>query len=83
MSVLNFKHTSRQAFLDGFMKGMAAPVMLYHLELDPPIPVLEPIRTEKLSVMEALARDWARVGGDMRAAIDSHVKTEAGLPPSG
>jgi hypothetical protein len=72
--VLNFKHTSRQAFFHGFMKGLAAPAMLYHLEQAQLISEIESIRPETLSVMEALARDWARVGDDMRVVLDSYGK---------
>jgi hypothetical protein len=72
--VLDFKHTSRQAFFHGVMKGMAAPMMLYHVEQFPFIPAPEPIRSDIESASAALARDWARVGDDMRAAIDFHVK---------
>ncbi|MDR0380358.1 MAG: hypothetical protein LBI62_10545 [Candidatus Accumulibacter sp.] len=74
MFTLNFKHTSRQAFFHGFMKGMAAPVMLYHFEQALPIPAVERIQSDVKSVKEALSRDWARVGNDMRAAIDSYVE---------
>jgi hypothetical protein len=56
------------------MKGMAAPVMLYHLEQPLPFPAFEPIPSNAKSAKEALLCDWARVGDDIRAAIDSYVE---------
>lgn len=74
MFVLDFKHTSRQAFFHGIMKGMAAPLMLYHVEPALHIPAPAPIRPCMPSVKDALVRDWARVGDDMYAALDAHAK---------
>jgi hypothetical protein len=72
--VLDFKHTSRKAFFHGFMKGVAAPVMLYSVQQAPAIPAPEPIRPNVHSPKEALARDWAQVENDMRSVIDSYVE---------
>jgi hypothetical protein len=69
MVTLNFKHASWRAFWQGFLKGMAAPVMLFDFESRTPRFTFEPVQRKTLSVEEALASDWMRIGNEMRAQM--------------
>lgn len=72
MFLIDFKRTPPQAFRHGFLKGLAAPVMVFHAELLPDIPAIAPVPLPARSDREALAGDWRRVGGDLRAALARH-----------
>lgn len=71
MFLIDFQRTPAQAFRHGFLKGLAAPVMLFHTEALS-LPAVAPLVTPLRSDSEALAGDWRRVGGDLRRAIARH-----------
>lgn len=75
MYLIDFDSTPAKAFLHGVMKGMAAPVMLYHREPAPAIPkVLIKPQANKLSVQQQLANDWLKIGGDLAAVMERHAE---------
>lgn len=65
-----------QSFMHGFLKGAAAPVMLYHFEVIQPTKPVAPIVPAQVSDIEALRSDWRKVGDDLRFAINSHAKSQ-------
>jgi hypothetical protein len=70
---IDFKQTPRQAFWHGFLKGMAAPVMLFDPEPLPKIPparFIEPRVADVPGVWGAIGSDWRRVLGDFGRAIE-------------
>lgn len=69
MFIINFKRTPEQSFRHGFLKGLAAPMMLFHVEELPAPTVVGPVTLMNRSDAEALAGDWRKVGNDMRSAI--------------
>ncbi len=78
MFVIDFNATPAQSFAQGFIKGLAAPVMLYHVETAPEAPHISPIQAPPRLSCDALAGDWCKIGRDLRAVIDQHGKTSAG-----
>ena len=74
MYLLNFKDSPQQSFAHGFLKGLAAPVMLFHSEAAPPVPEVEYLQPPIGSVRDALAGDWKKIGGDMKVVIGRHGK---------
>lgn len=75
MFTLDFRSSRRSAFAHGFMKGLAAPAMLYHREDAPKVPQFVVISPPNYSIAEALAGDWARIGADMSKVIEQHGQT--------
>ena len=77
MFTLDFRGGRRRALAHGFLKGLAAPVMLYHLEDAPSIPQFVEIKPPNYSIAEALAGDWVRIGKDMSKVIEQNGKVTA------
>jgi hypothetical protein len=73
--LLDFKHSARDAFWRGMLKGMAAPLAIYRLESLPPLPTIEPLCVQPTDSRTALAEDWRRIGLDMYAAIGHNEKS--------
>jgi hypothetical protein len=69
-TVIDFDSTPRAAFARGFLKGLAAPVVLFSNSTVslPPVPQVKPVVSAGGDA-GALSRDWVRIGGDMRVAI--------------
>ena len=66
------QQSPRQAFVRGFWRGMAAPMMLFvhqHAEALPRVAMIEP---PKHGPGGPQADDWARIAGDFRRAIGRH-----------
>ncbi|MCL2179039.1 MAG: hypothetical protein FWC28_02475 [Proteobacteria bacterium] len=61
--------TPLRAFVKGILKGMAAPLSLYHRADMEPLPEFKKVFREQPSDEEALANDWKVIGGDLRAAM--------------
>jgi hypothetical protein len=77
MYVIDFKVTRRQAFAHGFLKGLAAPIMLYHTEYLTKAPDVVYITAPTSPPERALAGDWARLGNDIQTVIDRHERQSA------
>lgn len=74
MFTLNLNHSRRNAFAHGFLKGLAAPLMLYHKESAPALPDFVQIQPPQYPIAEALAGDWMRVGLGLSVVIEKHGK---------
>jgi hypothetical protein len=76
--ILDFDQSKRSAFLRGFAKGLAAPVVLFSThtlpQLAPVAPIVPP--SHPGGDAGAMSSDWARVGSSLRAAVACHVKAE-------
>lgn len=73
MSLLDFNDTPKQAFVNGFMKGLGAPLMLFGTYNAPALAPLQMIPLSKTSQMKSLHNDWLRVGMDLRTAVNQYV----------
>lgn len=71
MFIIDFNSDRKRAFLHGLVKGLAAPVCLYHAEALPPIKVefIKPPLTRHPA--QVLAEDWYRVGDDLYSVIQN------------
>lgn len=72
MFILNFDSSATKAFAHGFVKGLAAPVMLYHNEYAPPLPIVQYLPVSNVTTSDNVAADWQRVGNDFHCVIDSY-----------
>ena len=76
MFILDFNRTASQAFAHGFLKGLAAPVMLYHVEPSPTIKLVEFVMYPTLPTDRVLAGDWHRIGVDLNSVIEREYGTK-------
>ncbi|TXH38826.1 MAG: hypothetical protein E6Q94_01620 [Burkholderiaceae bacterium] len=77
MYVIDLDSTAKDAFVHGFVKGLAAPVCLYHSE---PLPKLANVMTvvyHPHSPKQDMARSWAAVGEDLRKVISVRQARQA------
>lgn len=73
--VVDLKSTRKTAFVRGFWKGMAAPVMLFSSSALPA--EAQPIEYKPLERPPAPpASDWVRVGQGLRAALIEQRRTD-------
>ena len=75
MFIINFRDSRRSASAYGFLKGLAAPSMLYRNRRSPEFPKFEAIKAPNYSIADAIAGDWVRIGEDMSKVIDRYGKT--------
>lgn len=71
MLILNFAAPARQAFRNGFQKGLGAPFMLYGT-FTTPVPYAPITPVVPTTSPAGLAGDWQRIGNDLRSAITQH-----------
>jgi len=66
---------NRRTFWDGFICGMAAPMMLFTHYRAPELhkPAMSPLYRPAKNEQESLQRDMLRVGDDIRAAIRKYA----------
>lgn len=72
MILLDFDSSSRQAFTQGFLKGLGAPLVLFGGFQAPSLPAVAALTVPAQSPMDALAQDWARIGLDMHCAVNHY-----------
>jgi hypothetical protein len=82
--IIKFVGTKRTAFARGFMRGLAAPAVLFSSHAAPALPevaqVVPPLRP--CGDAGALASDWERVAGGLTAAVQKHHgQTKAEFSP--
>lgn len=75
MFLLDFDATPAKAFAHGFVKGLGAPVVLYHMESAPVLPTIAYLSAPTTSFEHELAADWRRVGADLQNVISRHGQT--------
>lgn len=73
MVIIDFKATKKQAFMRGFSKGMAAPVMLFGGFIAPSLPEVRQIIRPSVNDADALEGDWSKIGTDFNNVIKRHV----------
>jgi len=71
MFIIDFNSDRKRAFLHGLVKGLAAPVCLYHGEVLPQVKVEYVKPPTGRGTAQALAEDWYRVGGDLYSVIEN------------
>ncbi|MFM8441994.1 MAG: hypothetical protein ACKN9W_01475 [Methylococcus sp.] len=74
MAIINFSDTSQQAFLRGFQKGLASPVMLFGSFQAPRMDAIPQISVPAIDAREALENDWRVIGIDLNNVIQRYVK---------
>ena len=74
MVIIDFSNTSKQAFMHGFSKGLAAPVMLFGQFTAPPLRDIKQITSPSLSDEMALFNDWKTIGADFNNVIAKYGK---------
>jgi len=72
------ENTPLRAFLNGLLKGMAAPLKIYHRENMEPLPEFKRVFKKQPSDAEALANDWKTVGEDLRIAMFDYGQRQTG-----
>ena len=71
----NRKMFVKQEFINGFMNGLAAPVLFYQNYILPPIPQLPQITAPTTPLDQCMAENWRKVGGDFDVVIKRHGET--------
>jgi hypothetical protein len=74
MVIINFSNTKREAFLRGFEKGLAAPVMLFGHFQAPNLDPIPQVTIQSIEIGEAMENDWKAIGTDLRNVIERHGK---------
>lgn len=80
MILIDFTANPRAALAHGFLKGMAAPALLFADFAPPAVPKVEPLprlAPPSGSDAERLAGDWAAIGGDLARVIERHASAQA------
>ena len=77
MLLINFNLSPNAAFVQGFTKGLGAPVMLFGNFKAPTMPAVLPVQPASQAPLAAIAGDWNRVGNDIRTAVRSHGQETA------
>ncbi len=85
MELIDFSASPARAFRRGFLKGLAAPAMLYADFSPPPLPQARPLpELQPLAPLpklagtdgERLGAAWAAVGRDMAHVFAEHAPDE-------
>ncbi len=69
MLIIDTHSTPRQAFANGFLKGLGSPLMLYGVFHPPELQQVDHLKKTERSDADALAEDWLKVGIDLKTAI--------------
>ncbi len=77
MLIIDIHSTPRQAFANGFLKGLGSPLMLYGVFRPPKLQQVNPLKTPERSDLDALAGDWLKVGLDLKSAISRYEQESA------
>jgi hypothetical protein len=72
MFLIDFNSTKKEAFTHGLLKGLAAPVLLFHTERVPTPPEFKELEPATYQEGNPLEGDWKRIGADIQTAIDKH-----------
>lgn len=75
MVIIDFKDTKKQAFMRGFSKGMAAPLMLFDNFNAPQLLEVKEISVPSISDEQSLNNDWEKIGADFNRVIARYVET--------
>lgn len=75
MLLINFSETPKKAFARGFIKGLAAPMVLFGNYPAPSLPELKWVTIPKESTDQMLINDWIKIGNDINRVIVLHGQT--------
>lgn len=76
MLILNFNTTLRKAFSHGFVKGLAAPYLIYGSFASPAPQQVDIVRVPEAQHPDgALAADWSKIGLDVKSALAQYEET--------
>lgn len=66
----------KQALIDGFFKGLCAPIMLYERFEMPLLQKVDEIKSPYGSnLCEGLAKDWVKIGNDFKRVVGNYEST--------
>ncbi|KJV06234.1 hypothetical protein [Methylocucumis oryzae] len=82
MVIIDFSNTKKEAFLRGFEKGLAAPVMLFGHFQAPNVNTIPQVTVQSIEIGEAIENDWKAIGTDLRNVIEHHGKDYTSKTPS-
>lgn len=71
------KSSNKHVFLQGLVKGLAAPAVLFQAPELPSIPHLEVFAASNGPIETTLAGDWRRIGMDFETVIHRYKKTNS------
>ncbi len=77
MLLLDLTSTKKQAFANGFMKGLGAPIILFNKFAAPQLQVVSYVKPQTTTVNQAITSDWAMVGKDISVAAGKYGKAAA------
>jgi hypothetical protein len=73
MYLLNLSALPRQAFMHGFLKGLAAPIMIFSDWRAPDLPTIPAVEAPRaVPTQQVLAADWHRIGADLANVVSAH-----------
>lgn len=75
MLLIDFSETPKKAFARGFLKGLAAPMVLFSNYHAPSLPDIKWVTLPKESTDQTLINDWIKIGGDINKVIVLHGQT--------
>jgi hypothetical protein len=75
MLLIDFSETPKKAFARGFIKGLAAPMVLFGNYHAPILTDIKWVTPPKESTDQALVNDWIKIGGDINRVIYLHGQT--------
>ncbi len=82
MLIINFSSSPKQAFAHGFIKGLAAPMILFGNYAAPPLPEINWISLPSDPPDQSLANDWKNIGTDFKNVMVIHGKTNETYKPT-
>lgn len=83
MYLLNLSALPRQAFMHGFWKGLAAPIMIFSEWRAPDLPTIAAVEAPRaVPTQQVLAADWYRIGTDLANVVSVHGNAPQTTRPS-
>lgn len=73
MVIIDFSTSLKKSFINGFFKGITAPVMLFGRFEAPKLPDIKKIEVSNISNEQALNGDWYKIGADFNHVISKYV----------
>lgn len=76
MQLIDFNDSKAGALAHGFLKGLAAPVMLFHTEAAPKVPPVTFLQPVMRSDFESMQHDWKMIGSDMQSVVKRYEQNQ-------
>ena len=69
--------------MHGFLKGLAAPIMIFSDWRAPDLPAIPTVEApQAVPIQQVLAADWHRIGADLANVVSAHGNTKQTTRPS-